>query len=63
MALEKLFLKTPHHKESTAPAPRPTAPEHPIRQAATMVDIMGRLAEGALQERIASTVLPCHGTV
>jgi hypothetical protein len=28
-----------------------------------MVDIMGRLAEGALQERIARTVLPCHGIV
>jgi hypothetical protein len=63
MALEKLFLKTPHHKESAAHAPRPTASEHSIRQAATDPGIMGRLAEGALQERIAITVLPCHGTL
>jgi hypothetical protein len=63
MAMEKLFLKTPHHKESAALAPRPMAPEHSIRQAATAPDIMGRLAEGALQERISSTVLPCNETV
>jgi hypothetical protein len=62
-ALAKLFLKTPHHKESEAPAPRPPAPEQTIEQAAKMVDIMGRLTEGALQERIARTVLPCYGTL
>jgi hypothetical protein len=61
--MEKLFLKTPHHKESAMLAPRPTAPEHSIRQAVTMVDIMGRLAEGALQEQMAKARLPCHGTV
>jgi hypothetical protein len=60
MAEEKLFFKTPHHKESAVLSPRPTAPEHSIRQAATMVDIMGRLAEGALQEQIAGPVLPFH---
>jgi hypothetical protein len=49
-ALLKLFLKTPHHKKSATPAPRPLAPEQTVVQAATMVGIVGRLAEGALQE-------------
>jgi hypothetical protein len=63
MALEKLFLKKPHHKESAALAPRPTAPEHTIRQAEKDPDIMGCLAEGSLWERMAKARLPCHETL
>jgi hypothetical protein len=60
-ALEKLFFETPHHKKSATsahPPPRPPAFEQTIEQEATMVYIMGRLAGGALQERISRTVLP-----
>jgi hypothetical protein len=57
-ALGKLFFKNTASQEKCDTRSRPPAPEQTIEQAATMVDIMGRLAEGALQEKNARTVLP-----
>jgi hypothetical protein len=54
----KPFFKNTASQGECDTRPRPPAPEQNVEQAATMVGIIGRLAEGALQERIASTVLP-----
>ena len=45
--MEKPFFKNTASQEKCDTRSRPPAPEQTIEQAATMVDIMGRLTEGA----------------